>query len=122
MNFSILVDMNLSPDWITLLQQHGHTSVHWRTVGNVAALDSEIMDWARLNNHIVLTHDLDFGTLLAQTHATGPSVVLVRGEDILPTAIGNVVVTALQQCGSDLQSGAIVVLDTVRTRVRILPI
>ena len=61
MNFSILVDMNLSPDWVAFLQSHGHTAVHWSTVGDIRALDPEIMEWARNNGHIVLTHDLDFG-------------------------------------------------------------
>ena len=31
------------------------------------------MDWALTNGYAVFTHDLDFGTLLALTHATGPS-------------------------------------------------
>jgi len=122
MNFSILVDMNLSPDWVAFLQQHGHTAVHWSAVGDIRALDPEILEWARNNGHIVPTHDLDFGTILAQTHATGPSVVLVRGEDTFPAALGNAVVAALKQCETDLRSGALVVVDAARNRVRILPI
>lgn len=122
MNFSILVDMNLSPDWVPFLQLHGHTAVHWATVGDIRALDPEIMEWARNNGHIILTHDLDFGTILAQTHATGPSVVLIRGEETFPTGLGNAVVAALQQCAAELQAGALVVVDTVRRRIRILPI
>jgi predicted nuclease of predicted toxin-antitoxin system len=42
------------------------------------------MAWARENGHVVLTHDLDFGTLLALTRANGPSVVQVRAQDVLP--------------------------------------
>jgi len=122
MNFSILVDMNLSPDWVPFLRQHGHTAAHWSTVGDVRALDPEIMEWARNNGHIVLTHDLDFGTILAQTHATGPSVVLVRGDDTFPSALGNAVIAALQQCEADLRAGALVAVDAARRRVRILPI
>src|SRR5215831_16049629 len=100
-SFSILVDMNLSPDWVAFLQQHNHTPVHWSSVGDIRALDPEIMDWARNNSHIVLTHDLDFGTILAQTHATGPSVILIRGEDTFPATLGQAVVNALQQCETD---------------------
>ena len=117
-----MVDMNLSPDWIPFLHQHGHTAVHWSAVGDPTALDSEITDWARTNAHIVLTHDLDFGTILAQTHATGPSVVLIRGRETFPTETGAAVVAALQDCEADLQSGALVVLDPRGRRVRILPI
>jgi predicted nuclease of predicted toxin-antitoxin system len=121
-SLSILVDMNLSPDWVPFLQQHGHAVVHWSAVGDIRALDPELMEWARNNGHIVLTHDLDFGAILAQTHATGPSVVLIRSKDTFPTATGNAVVAALQQCEPDLQTGALVVIDAARQRVRILPI
>ena len=33
------------------------------------------MDWALRHDYIVFTHDLDFGTMLALSHATGPSVL-----------------------------------------------
>ena len=29
MSIAILVDMNLSPDWVPLLQGHGWPTVHW---------------------------------------------------------------------------------------------
>jgi predicted nuclease of predicted toxin-antitoxin system len=120
--FSIVVDMNLSPDWGPLLQLHGHSATHWSKIGDPKALDSDIMDWARNNGHIVLTHDLDFGTILAQTHATGPSVILIRADDTFPTAIGGAVISALEQCEADLRGGALIVIDPASRRVRILPI
>jgi predicted nuclease of predicted toxin-antitoxin system len=122
MNFSTLGDMNLSPDWIPLLQAAGHTAVHWSAVGDVRALDSELMDWARANDRIVLTHDLDFGTLLAQTRVSRPSVVTIRAGDPSPAAIGNEVLAAIQQHGTELAAGALVMVDTKRSRVRVLPI
>lgn len=88
MNFSILVDMNLSPDWIPVLGVAGHTSIHWSAVGDARALDSELMEWARTNDHVILTHDLDFGTLLAQTRASRPSVVTIRSDDPPPRQSG----------------------------------
>jgi predicted nuclease of predicted toxin-antitoxin system len=61
----LLVDMNLSPDWTTVLAQAGWETVHWSAVGNPRADDSEIMSWAKENGSVVFTHDLDFGTTLA---------------------------------------------------------
>lgn len=61
----ILIDMNLSPDWVTVFAEHGVTSVHWSTIGDLRAEDSELMDWARATDHAVFTHDLDFGAALA---------------------------------------------------------
>lgn len=74
----LLVDMNLSPAWLPVLQAAGHEVQHWSTKGNPRALDREIMAWARQNGYVVFTHDLDFGALLAVTGAEGPSVIQVR--------------------------------------------
>ena len=68
----ILVDMNLSPDWVTVLTNHEIPAVHWSTVGDPRADDAVIMAWARTNNYTVFTHDLDFGGVLALTQAEGP--------------------------------------------------
>src|SRR4051812_24708531 len=122
MSIAILVDMNLSTDWVPLLQRHGWPAVHWSSVGDPRVSDPAIMRWARDRQHIVFTHDLDFGTLLAWTHDTGPSVLQVRTQDILPSHIGDMVVAALRQHEADLASGALVVVDESRSRVRVLPI
>lgn len=45
----ILIDMNLSPDWVAVLARHGFTAAHWSTVGDARAEDSLLMDWARAN-------------------------------------------------------------------------
>ncbi len=80
------------------------------------------MDWAIANGYVVFTHDLDFGTTLALTHSTGPSVLQVRGEDVLPDHMERVVIAALRQHDTDLASGALVVVDENKHRVRVLPI
>lgn len=80
------------------------------------------MNWAEANECIVFTHDLDFGTILALTHKTGPSVLQVRGQDVLSDHMGRLVVAAIRQHESDLKAGALVVIDESRSRVRILPI
>lgn len=122
MSIKILIDMNLSPDWVPLLQNAGWSAAHWSTLGDPRATDRSIMDWAASNGYVVFTHDLDFGTLLALTHKTGPSVLQVRGEDVLPGHMGNTVVTAIRQHESELESGALVVVDERKSRVRVLPI
>lgn len=80
------------------------------------------MDWAIAHGRIVFTHDLDFGTMLALTHAAGPSVLQVRAENILPDYLAGSVIAALNQHEADLSSGALVVVDESRSRVRVLPI
>lgn len=55
------------------------------------------MDWARVNGYVVFTHDLDFGALLAVTHAEGPSVIQVRTQDVTPDHLAPIVINALRQ-------------------------
>jgi predicted nuclease of predicted toxin-antitoxin system len=122
MSLNILIDMNLSPDWTAILRDAGFVAVHWSTVGDPKANDRTIMEWAEANGHLVFTHDLDFGTILALTHKTGPSVIQVRGENVLPDYMANLVINALRQHEQDLKAGALVVVDQRKNRVRVLPL
>ncbi|HLP88275.1 MAG TPA: DUF5615 family PIN-like protein [Nostocaceae cyanobacterium] len=118
----ILIDMNLPLEWVTTLQNAGFEAAHWSTLGDVCATDRTIMNWAVTNGYIVFTHDLDFGTLLAISQADAPSVIQVRIQDVLPASIGNLVVNALKQFKTELESGALITIDVARTRAKILPI
>jgi predicted nuclease of predicted toxin-antitoxin system len=118
----LLVDMNLSIEWIPLLAQAGHQAVHWSEVGDPRAPDAELMRWARRHHHAVFTHDLDFGTALALTGEAGPSVIQVRCRNVLPERIGNLVLVALMSYQDDLLRGALLVIEEERERVRILPL
>jgi predicted nuclease of predicted toxin-antitoxin system len=122
MSISIVIDMNLSVEWVPLLAAAGWSAVHWSQVGDPRADDSAIMQWARDHTHVVFTHDLDFGTTLALTHAEGPSVLQIRGQNVLPEHLGGIVVTTIRQFEAELANGALVVVDVARARVRILPI
>ena len=73
----LLVDMNLSPRWVIFLGRAEIEATHWSDVGAANAKDSTIMAYARLNGLIVLTHDLDFGAILAATQGAAPSVVQI---------------------------------------------
>ena len=80
------------------------------------------MAWAREHGYVVFTHDLDFSALLATTDATGPSVLQVRTQDVLPDVMGNEVADVLREQAQALEVGAIITLDKLSARVRILPI
>ena len=118
----LLVDMNLSPRWAGLLLDAGIGAVHWSTLGEKNAPDSEIMAYASANDYVVLTHDLDFSAILAATHGEKPSVVQIRADDVSPDVIGNQVIAALRQMESELEEGALLTVDPNRTRLRLLPL
>lgn len=118
----LVIDANLSPEWISLFEEAGHEAVHWFDVGAPDATDRTIMTWARERRRIVFTHDLDFSALLAATQAEGPSVLQVRAQDVLPDAMGTVVLRALRQFAGELRAGAVVTVDPGRVRGRLLPL
>ena len=118
----LIIDMNLSPRWVTLFTSAGMEAAHWSTLGAQNAQDSEIMAFARMHDCVVLTHDLDFGAILAATHGEKPSVVQIRAEDVSPDVVGNQVIIALRQMESELEEGALLTIDPNRTRLRILPL
>lgn len=117
----ILVDMNLSPRLCACLQEHGHSCVHWSEVGEPEASDAVVLEWARREGHVVVTHDLDFGAILAATQASAPSVIQLRTQDVLPSAIEAVLAGALHRFERELTAGALIVVDQAKSRVRILP-
>jgi predicted nuclease of predicted toxin-antitoxin system len=118
----LLIDMNLAPRWVNVLADAGFEAAHWSTLGAGNAPDSEIMAFAKASDYVVLTHDLDFGAILAATHGEKPSVVQIRAEDVSPDAIGKQIIAALRQMSLELEHGALLTVDPDRTRLRVLPL
>jgi predicted nuclease of predicted toxin-antitoxin system len=117
----ILVDMNLTPLLAEALKRGGVEAVHWASVGAPDALDTAIMAYARENDYIVLTRDLDFGTILAETRCKKPSVIQIRARDARPDVLLDILVQTMNRMKLDLEQGAIVIVDAHKTRLRILP-
>ncbi|MFD6321167.1 MULTISPECIES: DUF5615 family PIN-like protein [Methylorubrum] len=116
----LVIDMNLSTDWVIFLQGQGHDAVHWSSVGPQDAPDEDIVDWARAEDRTILTNDLDFGTLLVSTGASKPSVVQLRTDITLSTHVGPLVAQAIARMEDELVAGALVTVETGRLRLRSL--
>jgi predicted nuclease of predicted toxin-antitoxin system len=118
----LLVDVSLSPAWVDALRRAGFDSVHWSEVGDVRAPDAQLLAWAKANDRWVFTHDLDFGAILAATGAKAPSVIQLRAQDVLPDRMLALVVQSIEEYREELESGALISLDDVAARARILPL
>ena len=118
----LLIDMNLSPKWVSVLNEAGFEAAHWSSIGRPDAPDYEILAYAKSNRYVVFTHDLDFGTILAATKADYPSVIQIRTQDVTPEYLRPLVVSALHQFEKHLEDGAIVTIDQKKLRARILPL
>jgi predicted nuclease of predicted toxin-antitoxin system len=118
----IVVDMNLPPRWVPVLKAEGWDAVHWSSIGSPGAADSEILKHALDGGYAVLTHDLDFGAILAATGGNAPSVIQVRTQDVFPEAIGSLVVAAVKQFKDEIEKGVLISVDENRSRARLLPL
>ncbi len=118
----LLIDMNLSQTWVETFAQAGIEAVHWSTLGAANAPDVEIMAYAKLHNYVVLTHDLDFSTILAATKGDKPSVVQIRTGDIRPKAASTKIISALKQMEAELDRGALLTIHPDKARLRLLPL
>jgi predicted nuclease of predicted toxin-antitoxin system len=118
----LLVDMNLSPDWVPLLKSRDWEAVHGSSLGRGNEPDPDLLAWARANNHIVLTQDLDFSQILYATAESGPSVVLLRMDNEFDPAARRYVCAASNQAEEALTQGALLTISPKRARLRRLPI
>jgi len=104
------------------LTQAGWQACHWSTVGSPAAPDTDLLDWSRQHGWVLLTQDLDFGGLLFHSQAGAPSVVLLRLRNELDSAQQSRICALLQTAVAALDTGALLVIDEHRARLRRLPI
>jgi predicted nuclease of predicted toxin-antitoxin system len=118
----IVVDMNLSPEWLEVFAQAGWQARHWSQIGRPNADDDEIFSWAAENDHLVFTQDLDFPQILFASQGGRPSVVLLRIKNELDAVQRARVCAAIRQASASLQTGANMVIDDRRIRLRTLPI
>ena len=118
----LLLDMNLPARWANYLIEAGFEAVHWSCLGAATASDDEIIAKARTEGYVILTRDLDFGTIMHFARADKPSIVQVRALDARPELIGADVVSALRQVEKELEEGALLTIDPLRSRLRFLPL
>lgn len=114
--------MGISPKTGAALRALGHEALHLREQGLDQLPDPEILEKARREDFVLLTHDLDFPDLLAASGAALPSVVLFRLRNMRPENVELHLLRALEQTGAALERGAIVSVNERVIRVRTLPL
>ena len=118
----LLLDMNVPYRYSSLLLSKGFDSIKWSDIGSPDAEDIEIMSYARDNDLIVLTYDLDFSAILSTSHDSKPSVIQVRVSGKYINKAVDLIEAALIKYKTDLENGAIISIDINRARVRLLPL
>ena len=98
----------------------GFKAAHWSAVGAFNTTDPELMAYAAQHGYVVVTHDLDFDAILVASGTKAPSVVQVRAYNLKVKAFTQLLVVALKKSVQMLEQGALLILDTSRSRVRVL--
>jgi predicted nuclease of predicted toxin-antitoxin system len=84
--------------------------------------DARVVEKARRENRVVLTHDLDFGRLLALSGEGTPSVITFRLSDMRPQSVLEGLSLVLAEYRDALEGGAAAVVGNRGVRCRQLPI
>ncbi|MDP2320421.1 MAG: DUF5615 family PIN-like protein [Acidobacteriota bacterium] len=117
-----LADAGISPKTVEFLTRLGHEAVHVRTLGLQRATDVVLVERAREDGSVVITFDLDFGDILALGVVEKPSVIIFRLNDQRADSVNRCLSLVLAERLPDLQSGALILVEDSRYRVRKLPI
>ena len=113
----------MSPRVAERLRAEGHDAVAVRDIGLADASDDEILDRAIADERVIVSHDTDFGALLAFRRLSAPSFVLIRSSDPLtPDQHADMIIANLPAASDDLAAGAIVVFARGHLRSRRLPL
>jgi predicted nuclease of predicted toxin-antitoxin system len=117
-----LADAGVSPKTVDLLTQLGDDAVHVRSLGLERAPDLELVDRARADGSVIVTFDLDFGDVLALGVYDKPSAIIFRLVNERADSVNERLALVLKERRADLESGALIIVEDTRDRVRKLPI
>jgi predicted nuclease of predicted toxin-antitoxin system len=97
-------------------------ALHAREAELTSAPDAEMLAFARNQRRACFTLDHDFHSILAETGATTPSVVLLRVQHTYYIEVGQLIVRILEDVGYEIDQGAAVTATRRGIRFRLLPL
>ena len=118
----LLADIHISPLTVAEIRAIGYNINRVSDLISASASDAKIIELAILEGAAIITQDLDFSALVAQSGLNKPSIVSLRVRDAKPHHISTILKTVLPQIEQDLQEGAIISIEKTEYRVRKLPI
>lgn len=117
-----LADMGISPITVQFLVSLGYDAIRLSEQGLHRMTDPDILEKARDEGRILLTHDLDFGDILAASGDQSPSVIIFRLRSMRPDSVNMYLTRVIYEFGDSLDDGAIISVTEGRIRCRQLPI
>jgi len=117
-----LADMNISPLSVKRLRERGWDIFRVSEFMEPSAKDAAILEFARQENRVIITQDLDFSKLLALRGFDKPSLINIRLGNPTPEIVATKVQEVMEALSIELASGIVVTIDENSIRVRSLPI
>lgn len=122
MMLKFIADVHISPITVSTLQEAGDQIRRVTDFIPANSSDKKIVELAIQQASVIVTQDLDFSAIIAQSGMVRPSVVSLRVGNAKPETIARILVTILPQIEKDLIDGSIVSIEETEFRVRKLPI
>ena len=104
------------------LRQQGHDAVHVRDEGLHRAPAEAIFAKALREDRIILTFDLDFGSLAALVRDQAARVILFRLHNTRASRVIERLEVVRAASATELDRGVVVLVEEARHRVRRLPV
>jgi predicted nuclease of predicted toxin-antitoxin system len=117
-----LLDMGIAQSTGRYLTSQGHDVVHLSEQGLERLPDDRVVAKAKDEERIIVTHDLDFGRIVALSGRSVPSIVTLRLADMTPKHVNSALEIVLRDAILSLERGALVTITDSGIRIRELPI
>jgi len=116
-----LLDMGIARSSAAFLRAKGHDVVHLSDEGLERMSDDRIVEKALAEKRVIVTHDLDFGRIVALSGDRVPSIITFRLSDMTPASVNAALVAVLQNAAA-LSKGSLATVTDRGVRLRSLPI
>ena len=121
-NIRLLADVHISPKTVADLQKQGYEIMRSSEFLPANAPDINILEFARTENWVVLTQDLDFSMLVALSRYSQPSLITLRLSSAKPDIVSQKLLDVLPQIEEALQEGSAITIQDESIRIRKLPV
>ncbi|MBI5765056.1 MAG: DUF5615 family PIN-like protein [Planctomycetes bacterium] len=117
-----IADMGVSQRVAGWLRLQGYEVLHLRDEGLQRLPNGQIVTLAKTRGAAILTFDLDFGEIVALSGESNVSIILFRLNNTTSQFVIDRLKAVLTSTQDALRSGAIVVVEDTRHRIRRLPL
>jgi len=118
----ILLDQGLPRSAASILREEGWDVLHTGDIGLHRASDSQLLEFARKEQRVIITLDSDFHAILALTNASAPSVIRIRLEGLKGPDLALLIKRVWPRIKFQIKKGAMVTITESGIRIRNIPV